>query len=103
MTGRCSGAGIGVERSGLEELFHEFPRFGFAVPGHLQAHPFAEEAIDILDKSSDLPQDEEGNSGVLEQALRHRQKNAIVGFQYNDEFESRVERVLRGLRGGSGQ
>ena len=101
---RESDLGVGgVLRGGLEDFFQEFPRFRFPVAGNLQADPLSEKSIDVLDKRCDLAQNEERNSGVLKQALRHRKLDAIVSLQHNNQFETRIERVLRIRLPRSGQ
>jgi hypothetical protein len=56
----------GIFSNGLEELFQKFPRFGFAVAGHLQADSLPQEWIEALDKRNDLTRNEKRNSGVLD-------------------------------------
>lgn len=67
----------------------------------MEPDPFAEKTVHALVKSRDLALDEEGNSGIDEQTLRHGELDLIVRFKHHNQRDGLLLRLSFLFRGHS--
>jgi hypothetical protein len=82
-------AGLYSARPGLE-LCQKFFRFRLAVLWYLDPDPFQQKRIDVLHQRSDLSQNKERNTGVLQQSLRKSKTDAVIGLEHHHQVRIKI-------------
>lgn len=94
------GSGFGFDEvvgNGELKLGHELASVVLAGARDLEADPFAEEAVDVLDEGGDLAHGVVGDARVLEEAFGEGELHAVVGLEDHDEVGIGIVPGVRGI------